>query len=351
MRASLIIANYNSALYMESCLSSLQTELTMEDEFILIDNASDDGSMNIVERLWPGVKLISNPVNLGFAAACNQGAALARGEFLVFLNQDTRVEPDWLSGLLRAFDQFANVGLVTSKLLLMSQPGEIHMCGQDIHITGLTFGRGFLQSAAVFTLPEHVGAVSGASFAIRRSLWQHLGGFDANLFMYYEETDLCWRARLLGYESLYVPGSVVYHDYRLAQPGYLALYYSMRNRTILLLKSYRWQTLLLLSPSLLLAELLEWARALQIGSRGLKAKWKACLWLVAHPGVVIRSRRQVQKSRRLGDLSLLESCTTAITPLEFTGGKPGKVLAALCTRLFRLNAGITRKLLIVLQSS
>ena len=337
MRASIIIVFYNGAPYLETCLGSLRGALQPEDELILVDNASNDGSIDLAQRLCPGVKIIRNQTNIGFASACNQGAAVACGEFLVFLNQDTRVEPGWLTGLLEAFEQSSQVGLVTSKLLLMSQPGSIHLCGQDVHFTGLTFGRGFLQPAATFPLPERIGAVSGTSFAIRRELWQRLGGFDEKFFMYYEETDLCWQARLAGYDSLYAPSSVAYHDYRPGQPGNLALYFTQRNRYLLLLKSWRWQTLLLISPALLLAELLEWARAAQIGRQGLEAKWKATAWLVTHLDQVLTSRQRSQKERISADLSLLETCAGEVTPLEFIGGKSGKALIAVCNRFFQAN--------------
>ena len=344
MRASIIITLYNSQPYLEACLRSLRRAVRPDDELILVDNASSDGSVELDQCLWPGAKLIRNSANRGFAAACNQGALIAEGDFLVFLNQDTRVEPGWLDGLLEAFDQSPRVGLVTSKLLLMSRPQQIHMAGQDVHFTGLTFGRGFLQPLEAFSLSGRVSAVSGASFAIRRELWQQLGGFDPGLFMYYEETDLCWRARLAGYDSLYAPASVAYHDYRPGQVGTLALYYTRRNRYILLLKSYRWATLLMVSPSLLLAGWLEWALAARIGRRGLKAKWDADAWLAGHLGEVIRSRRGPQKGRLAGDLTLLESCSSAITPLETSWGKGGKVLAAVASRFFQANLSLARAL-------
>ena len=349
MRASILIATYNGAPYLEACLNSLQREIGGDDELILVDNASKDGSAGLANMLWPRARIIRNPSNRGFAAACNEGARAAAGEFLVFLNQDTRVEPGWLEGLLMPFELSTQVGLVTSKLLLMSQPARIHMCGQDVHFTGLTFGRGFLQPSESLPLREKIGAVSGASFAIRRQLWQRLGGFDERLFMYYEETDLCWRARLAGYNSLYTPGSVAYHDYHPGQPGYLALYYTMRNRYILLLNSYSWATMLLISPALLLAELLEWAHAAQIGRRGLKAKWMATAWLAAHLGELTRSRQQFQKERQVQDLALLESCTEKLTPLEFTGGKKGELLVAVCNRFFQVNASLARALCRIFQ--
>ncbi len=342
VRASIIIASYNGSAYLKECLASLRQAVQPEDEIILVDDASQDGSAGLAQRLWPAARIICNHTNRGFAAACNQGAGEAAGEFLAFLNQDTRVSPGWLSALLEPLRQFPTAGLATSRLLLMSRPGAINMCGQDIHFTGLSFGRGFLIPADSFSQPEKVSAVSGASFAIRRDLWQRLGGFDEGLFMYYEDTDLSWRAQLAGYSCLYVPGSLVYHDYRPAKPGYLTLYYTKRNRYLMLLKAWRWPTLLLISPSLLLAEGLEWAHAALVGRVGLKAKLRASLWLLTHLPDLLRSRRQAQKDRQASDLSLLESCVDTVTSLEFTGGKPGRAAIAACNLLFRLNYRFAR---------
>jgi GT2 family glycosyltransferase len=96
----------------------------------------------------------------------------------VFLNQDTIVSPGWLQGLVEGLSQNEGVGLTTSQLRLMSDPEKINVCGQNIHFCGLSFARGFGESPEQYTSPMVVGAVSGASFAIRRETWQQLDGFD-----------------------------------------------------------------------------------------------------------------------------------------------------------------------------
>jgi GT2 family glycosyltransferase len=341
-RASLIIAVYNGSAYLGDCLASLRQNIRAEDEIILVDNASSDGGVEAAQLDWPGFKLIRNPANAGYAAACNQGAEQAAGEFLVLLNQDTQVCPGWLSSLLKPLQQDPTIGLTTSRLLLMSQPDRLNMCGQNIHFTGFSFGRGFLHPAGSFPEPARVGAVTGAAFAIRRELWQELGGFDENLFMYYEDTDLSWRALLSGFDCLYVPDSAAYHDYRPAQPGYLALYHTKRNRLVLLLKTWRWRTLLLLFPSLLMAEALDWLHSALTGRRGLSAKLRASAWLFTHLPLVLRSRGQSQKRRKVNDLALLERCVDRLNPVEFTGGKFGRRAVSACSALFHLNAEIAR---------
>lgn len=312
-----------------------------EKEMIVVDNCSTDGGPGFVRERFRQVRLIENRENRGFAAACNQGAGMARGHILVFLNQDTEVQPGWLAGLIAGLEA-DGAGLATSKLLLMSQRDRLNLAAQEVHYTGLVFGRGFLEPADRFNAPGPVAAVAGASFAITRRLWEQLGGFDGSLFMYYEETDLSWRALLAGYHCRYIPQSVACHDYRPAQPGYASQYYSRRNRYVLLLKHWRWRTLLLLSPGLLLAEMLDWGQAIIIGRMALRAKARAIGWLASHLSGILAGRRDVQRLRRCSDLVLLESCISSVKVLEVAASDLGRGAVRLCNLLFRLNYSLTR---------
>ena len=161
--ASLVIISYNGRHYLEDCLDSVLAECWPGCQLILVDNASQDGSPEWIQASYPDIQLVCNPHNLGFAAACNQGAALACGDVLVFLNQDTRVAPGWLGALLAGLEHHPQVALATSKVLLMSDPHRIHLCGQDMHYTGLVFGRAFNQPQSSCAQVEQVSAVSGAS--------------------------------------------------------------------------------------------------------------------------------------------------------------------------------------------
>ncbi len=338
--ASVIIVSFNGRHYLPACLLSVTQDAGAACEVIVVDNLSSDDSAAYVEQEWPDVKLVRSADNQGFAAACNLGASLATGEYLVFLNQDTRGLPGWLPDLLAGLEE-RNVGLTTSKLLLMAQPDRINLCGQDIHYTGLAFMRGFREDARCHPEPELVGAVSGASFAIKRDLWTHLQGFDEALTMYYEETDLCWRARLAGYHCQYRPGSVLFHDYGPGQHSYARLYYSKRNRYILLFKHWRWATLLLLLPALMVAEILDLGQSALIAPYGLRAKLSAYGWIVTHASPIMASRHRAQRLRKAHDWELLESCTSEARILELASGKARGVALTLANRLFRLNYAFT----------
>ena len=342
--ASTIIATYNGLHYLEDCLRSVLHELRPGDEVIVVDNASTDGGAELIQERFPSVTLIRNAENRGFAPACNQGAQAASGEILVFLNQDTRVEPGWLAALAGGLGGGSEASLVTSLLLLMSRTDRIQACGQDLHYTGLVFSRGFGSRSGAMNAPEPVAAVSGASFAIRRDLWLTLGGFDETFYMYYEETDLSWRAQMLGHSSWYVPGSAVHHDYRPFRPNPSRFYYTARNRYLMILRNWRLGTLLLLLPGLLLAELIDWYQAFAIGREGLRAKVRANLWLLGHLGQLRARRAAAQAGRTVSDADILSERTYDLTPVETALGRVGRAVLAICNVAFWLNYRIVLSL-------
>ena len=257
LRASIIIVAYNAQAYLEKCLLSVLETSGTNREVILVDNASADRSAEIAAQKFPQVRIIRNEHNLGFGQGNNLGAQWATGDYLVFLNPDTIVEPGWLEALITALEDNPRAGLATSKILLLNDPERINTCGNTIHLTGLTLCRGLRYSKAAFSQRESVAAVSGAAFAIRRELFEQLGGFDEDFFLYMEDTDLSWRARLAGWDCLYVPESIVLHDYTLRLTPH-KVFYQERNRYLMLLKCFRWPTLLILFPALLLAEFVTW---------------------------------------------------------------------------------------------
>jgi hypothetical protein len=316
-RASIIIVNYNGRQHLEGCLRSLLGGTDGADELIVVDNASTDGSAERVERRFPDVRVIRNRTNLGYGHGNNVGARRARGQFLVFLNPDTVVEPGWLEPLIKTLESDPHAGLATSRILLLSDPDRVNTCGNDVHLTGLTLCRGMGKERAAFTTQEQVSAVSGAAFAMRSELFEALGGFDTSFFMYMEDTDLSWRARLAGYGCLFVPQSVVYHDYAL-HFGPRKTFYQERNRYLMLLKSLRWPTLLLLLPALVLGEIVTWGYVLTREPGRMANKLRAYGWIARHWGRVMESRRQVQAQRRINDRDLIARCATRLA-FEQTG--------------------------------
>jgi GT2 family glycosyltransferase len=177
-----------------------------------------------------------------------------------------------------------------------------------VHVAGFATCRGLNAPANTHREAADVSAVSGAAFIIRRALMERLGGFDEGFFMYVEDTDLSWRAQLLGARCRYVPESIVAHQYRLDLSANKT-YFLERNRWQLLLKCYQARTLLCLLPALIFGEILAWGYAALRGPAHLRAKLRAVSWIWVHRSEIGAHRAAVQTNRRAGDEGLLHLAT------------------------------------------
>jgi GT2 family glycosyltransferase len=197
--------------------------------------------------------------------------------------------------------------------MLMSEPQRINACGNEMSLTGLTFCIGVGERGEHFrdVTVEPVPAISGAAFAMSRECYETIGGFDADYFTYFEDTDLSWRARLAGFEVVLAAQSVVYHDYEFRfSPR--KMYWIERNRYLTLLKYLRLSTLARLLPALLLGEAIAWGYALLHGAPTLAAKARATGWLLTNISQIRRRRRAMQALRQVEDEALVSLMTTAI---------------------------------------
>ena len=334
-RASIIIVNYNSRHHLGRLLRSLQKDVGRDYEVIVVDNASRDGSARYVATRFPAVKLISNKTNLGFPAANNRAACQARGRYLAFLNPDTQVQPGWLEALIAALQGQPGAGLVTAQILLMHDANRINACGNDMHFTGFTLCRAMGTPRRSDDGLTEIAAVSGAAFVIRRELYEALGGFDESFFLYMEDSDLSLRARLAGYRCLYVPSSQVYHDYHLCF-GPDKIYHHERNRYTMLLKAFRWPTLLLMVPALALGELVAWGFVLLCEPQRCSDKLRAYAWIARHRQRLVQDRRQTQRLRQVPDRDVLRLCTYRLDYGQVSNGPLARMAALLLDPLFFL---------------
>jgi GT2 family glycosyltransferase len=322
-RAGVVIVSYNAKQKLMVCLDSLRGSLPTDCDLVVVDNASTEGNADAIAEHFPDIKLIRSQVNLGFAGGCNLGAQHTNSRSLVFLNPDTVVEPGWLDALVAPFETDERIGLTTARILLMNDPQRLNTCGCNIHLTGLTLCRGMAQPQDTYLQRQPVGAISGAAFAIRADLFERLGGFDEDFFLYLEDTDLSWRARLAGCETDYIPEAVVLHDYELRITD-KKVFWQERNRLLMLLKSLRWPTLVLMLPTLLLAELITWSFVLLRDRRNAGNKLRAYGWIWANWRRVLARRRATQALRHVGDRAMIKSMGFRI---EFEQAASGPVVA------------------------
>lgn len=340
-RTSIVIVNTDEIHHLQRCLPSIYTQNYPDYEVLVIDNASTDGSIAFIQQNFPQVRIIENQKNLGYAGANNVGFDNAAGDTVAVLNPDTRVEPDWLLELVLALEEDPTAGLATPKILLMDDPSLINTCGNEITYSGLTVCRGLDQPADQFKEKEIVSAVSGAAFVIKRAVLDEIGGFDDRFFIYYEETDLCLRAMLAGYKCLYVPTSVVYHQYSFRYSSAKA-FFQERNRYFAMLKALRWRTLMVLMPALLLAEILAWGYSAAHGFDHLLSKFKAYIWLAKNWQLVMAARRKVQATRVVDDRILIERFGHHLTLTQTTSPMLARSLEAICQPILLLTGRFSR---------
>lgn len=239
--ASIIVPVFNQLKLTLECLLSLAHSTSRHDfEVIVIDDASRDDTPEILPRLR-GLRYLRNPANLGYAGACNRAAAEALGRYLVFLNNDTQVQPGWLDALLAVFEKQPEVGIAGSRLL--NPDGSLQEAGAELTAEAYAIlrGEGEAPNAAAYNTLQEVTYVSGASLMIKTSLFRTLGGFDEVYSpAYYEDSDLAMRVQQAGYRIYYQPQSVVVH-HRSATTGHMPVTVanlSLKNRLIFLA---RWE--------------------------------------------------------------------------------------------------------------
>lgn len=210
--ASIVIPVFNKVDYTLACLAAVAScGDTSSYELVVVDDASTDSTSMRVSGIQ-GLRYVRNPGNEGFIGSCNRGAAMARGKFLVFLNNDTAVQSGWLDALLTTFETHPNAGLIGSKLLYPN--GVLQEAGGILYTDGRggNYGRFDAALDPRYTHVREVDYCSGAAIALNRDLFEKLGGFDDRYRpAYYEDADLAMRVRETGRKVLYQPQSLVVH--------------------------------------------------------------------------------------------------------------------------------------------
>lgn len=211
-KATVVILNWNGLAYLEHCLSTVLAQTYPNFEVVLVDNGSTDGSAGWVADHFPQVRVIALTENLGFAAGNNQAIAQSDGEYVVTLNNDTWVEPQWLAELVRAAELDPQVGMCASKMLFARHPEMINSTGISMDRVGIAWDRqgGETDNREERAVIEVFGPCAGAAL-YRRTMLEQIGLFDIDFFAYLEDVDLAWRAQLCGWRCLYSPQARVYH--------------------------------------------------------------------------------------------------------------------------------------------
>lgn len=306
---SVIVLNYNGKGHLEACLSSIKRTKYSNFEVILVDNGSSDGSVDLVRKKFKWTKIIANDENLGFAEGNNIGYENSRGKYIVLLNNDTSVDPMWLSEMVKILEKDKKIGACACKVKLFYNRDLLNSAGIELDIYGFAFSRGlpsrnnYEKDTGQYDKLEEVFSAYGAAMMVRRSVIEEVGLFNPDYKMWFEEVDFCWRLRLAGYKIFYTPKAVVYH--KLFSTRKIAVFsknqklFLERNRLRAMLQNYSLETLIKVLPFYFLLKSSEFLLYLIFRKSGdAQAILNSFLSNLKKLSSIIRERNYVQKEIR-----------------------------------------------------
>jgi GT2 family glycosyltransferase len=237
---SVVVLNWNGYQVVDQCLKSLHDQTYRNLEIILVDNASTDGSVELIRNRFPDVKLIVNERNLGFGGGNNVGISASTGRYIMILNNDTRLDSKCVEELKRCIDKDERYGACASKILLEFEDNLIDAAGIVVCPDGLSIGRGRLEKGDRYDEVSEVFFASDCACLYRREMLEDIGLYDEDFFAYADETDMGWRARLAGWKCVYNPRAVVYHFHSASSGAYspLKAFLVERNRIWVAVKNF-----------------------------------------------------------------------------------------------------------------
>jgi GT2 family glycosyltransferase len=306
---SVLIVAWNSREELGRTLPALLPELGEDDELIVVDNGSVDGTPEAVASLAPAARIVRNGRNAGFAGGCNAGAAGAGGDLLVILNPDAAPLPGFGEAIRRPWIE--QRGWAAWQALVADHGGtRINSAGNPVHFTGIVWAGGHGDPIDAAPTAAEVLALSGACLAIPRATWDGVGGFPERFFLYHEDVDLSLRLRLAGGTLGIEPAAIVDHEYEFGAREHKWRWLE-RNRWAFLIRVYPASLLALLAPALLATELalLPASVAGGWGRQKLAAMGEVIGWLPR----LLRERREIQAT---GTVSAAEFATWLTPDLD-----------------------------------
>ena len=299
MKIAVIVVNWNGGDWLTRCLQSALSQERRPDRIVVVDNASQDGSLSSARRLFPRVEVIPLAANVGFAAANNVALRACEDcDFVALLNPDAFATPSWLARLAAAAERNPDYATFASQIRMAHDDRLLDGAGDVYHVSGLTWRAGHGMPAPASDAPRDVFTPCAAAALYRRDALLDIGGFDERYFCYLEDVDVGFRLRLRGHRCLYVPEAVVHHvgSATTGKGSDFSTYHGHRNLVWTFLKDMPAPLLALYLPQHLLLNVISmaWFTIQGRGRTILRAKWHALRGLPA----VLGERRRVQQRHR-----------------------------------------------------
>jgi len=252
-----IVLSYNSANRIGDCLGALKKQ-TCKHQLVVVDNASGDGSVELIQKDYPEAVLLTNSYNKGFAGGVNTGLRYAQeqgGRYAALINDDAVAEKDWLEKLVRFMEDNPKAGIAASKII-GAKDNILDSTGECYSVWGLAYPRGRGEKdAGQYDDQRWIFGASGGASIYRLKLLKQIGLFDEDFFLYYEDVDISYRAQLAGWKVGYVPEAIVHHEIGASsgQVKGLYTYHTLKNLPLLLWKNTPWRLMPKIWPRLVLA--------------------------------------------------------------------------------------------------
>jgi len=302
---SIVIVNFNGAQVLRDCLTSVYAQSYRPIEVIVVDNASVDGSVEIVRSEFPDARLVINSKNEGFAGGSNRGVSVATGEYIALLNNDAVVDKSWLATLFGTL-QGSTACILASKVITDGVPYAFYEMNGTLNYLGYNIPRKFSDLSKIFY-------ASGASLLYRR-----LGNeypFLDEFFLYHEDVFFCWRHRLRGGSVSMLQESVVHHRGSVStkrQSTSFITFYQERNRLLNCLLLYERTTLVALLPYIVLDMLGKILLSVLGRRKSLKGIMRGYVWIAAHIAWLREERGKIQAERTVPDKEIMRLMTADV---------------------------------------
>ncbi|HIA94104.1 MAG TPA: glycosyltransferase family 2 protein [Candidatus Marinimicrobia bacterium] len=330
---SIIIPHWNGIDVLSECIDSLKGSTFDSFEIIVSDNASSDGSQAWIVENHPDVILLENDNNYGYAGGCNRGVNVAKGEFILFLNNDTIQNPNWLDPLIDRMKGDESIAAIQPKILNYYNRKIFDYAGgsgghMDLFCFPFARGRVFLnqeEDLGQYDNAKRCFWASGTAMIVRKDLFKAAGKFDETFFAHMEEIDLCWRFQAMGYEVWAEPRSVVYHKNAVSLPMHThrKYYLNHRNSLLMLFGNYSIPVAFYVGFIRLILEFTA------LGYAIVKMDWnhvtgilRSLGWILIHPITILRKRSRFNQIRKMRDRDIMGAMTkTSVVLAHYLSGK------------------------------
>lgn len=315
---SVIIVNYNGYHLLKNCINSILKNSYSNYEIIIVDNGSTDGTLKKIKTDFKSnllkIKILDLKKNFGPALARNKGFEISKGEIISFLDNDTQVDLDWITNAVKLFKKNPKIGAIQSKLLLLDQINKIDYVGEVLGSLG------FLKPIALYGDIDNgqynqsypILAAKSAGMFIKKKAFVDANQFDPDYFIFMEETDLGWRTWLAGYQNIFCPNSIVYHQFSstkdIVDPNfnnYLVRFHGTKNYIQTLIKNLSLKNLIKILPIHLFLWL-SLATFLLLSGKFKSAKniYKGIIWNIVNLKKTLTKRKFIQENRKISDKEL-----------------------------------------------